>query len=113
MSFPSRGQAHQPGHVGLPLDPVDHADPESDSCSSTGLVEGEFAARETAARLQRALGSLPETQRRAFELVRLDGLSHEQAAATLGVTVCAVKLRAHRAYEALRSALEDSGSGVS
>jgi len=88
-------------------DPVEHAAPEPDSCSSMGLADGELAARETAARLQRALRSLPETQRKAFELVRLDGLSHDQAAAVLGITVCAVKLRAHRAYEALRSALPD------
>ena len=88
-------------------DPVDHAAPESDLGSSAGLSEGELAARETATRLQRALAALPATQRQAFELVRLDGLSHDQAAAVLGITVCAVKLRAHRAYEALRGALAE------
>jgi RNA polymerase sigma-70 factor (ECF subfamily) len=88
-------------------DPVDHRAPESDTRSNLGLAEGELAARETAARLQRALAALPHTQREAFELVRFDGLSHEQAAAVLGVTVCAVKLRAHRAYEALRNSLEE------
>jgi RNA polymerase sigma-70 factor (ECF subfamily) len=88
-------------------DPVDHAAPDSDSCSTVGLAEGELTARETATRLQRALAALPGTQREAFELVRFDGLSHEQAAAVLGTTVCAVKLRAHRAYEALRAALEE------
>lgn len=87
-------------------DPVEHSSPELDTCSSVGLAEGELAARETAARLQRALRALPDTQREAFELIRLDGLSHEQAAAVLGTTVSGVKLRAHRAYEALRRALE-------
>jgi len=88
-------------------DPVHHAAPESDWSSETDLAEGNVAARETATLLQSALKALPEKQREAFELLRLDGLSHDQAAAVLGTTVCAVKLRAHRAYEALRNALED------
>ncbi len=91
----------------LSRDPVDHAAPEYDTCHSMGLPDGEVVARETAARLQSAMVALPEKQREAFELLRLDGLCHEQAAAVLGTTVSAVKLRAHRAYEALRKALED------
>jgi RNA polymerase sigma-70 factor (ECF subfamily) len=89
-------------------DPVGRAELESDwPCPREGIVEGEIAARETAARLQAALAKLPEKQREAFELLRLDGRSHEEAAAVLGTTVSAVKLRAHRAYEALRSVLDD------
>lgn len=91
----------------LSRDPVDHASPEYDVCRSMGLPDGEVVARETAARLQSAMVALPEKQREAFELLRLDGLCYEQAAAVLGTTVSAVKLRAHRAYEALRKALED------
>jgi RNA polymerase sigma-70 factor (ECF subfamily) len=63
-------------------------------------------ARETARALQLELVKLPETQRAAFELLRIDGLSHVEAAAVIGTTVSAVKLRAHRAYEALRRAVE-------
>ncbi|HEV8324105.1 MAG TPA: RNA polymerase sigma factor [Myxococcota bacterium] len=62
-------------------------------------------ARELAARLEGALSSLPEAQRVAFELLKHDGLSLREAAAVLGTTVTAVKLRAHRAYEALRTVL--------
>ena len=51
--------------------------------------------------------ALPESQRVAFELIKYDGLSVAQAAETLGTTVTAVKLRAHRCYEALRGALRD------
>jgi RNA polymerase sigma-70 factor (ECF subfamily) len=58
--------------------------------------------------LQQTLDSLPESQRVAFELIKGDGLSVAQAAETLGTTVTAVKLRAHRTYEALRSALRDA-----
>ena len=64
-------------------------------------------SKQAAEMLQQTLDSLPETQRVAFELIKRDGLSVAQAAETLGTTVTAVKLRAHRTYEALRSALRD------
>jgi len=68
-------------------------------------------AQESARRLAGALARLPESQRAAFELLKQDGLSLAEAAAVLGVTVMAVKLRAHRAYDALRAVLgEDVGS---
>jgi RNA polymerase sigma-70 factor (ECF subfamily) len=63
-------------------------------------------ADELSRRLQQAIHALPETQRAAFELIRLDGLSHAEAAQALGMTVTAVKLRAHRAGLALRAALD-------
>ena len=64
-------------------------------------------AHEVAERLEQALAALPTTQRTAFELIRQEGLSVAEAAQVLGTTTMAVKLRAHRAYEALRSALTD------
>ena len=64
-------------------------------------------AQETARRIQTELRRLPETQRVAFELVKQEGLTFIEAAAVLGTTVAAVKLRAHRAYEALRAVLGD------
>jgi RNA polymerase sigma-70 factor (ECF subfamily) len=70
-------------------------------------------AKEVAARLSLELGRLPENQRVAFELIKQDGLSVAEAAQVLGTTVPAVKLRAHRAYEALRAVLADLASGGS
>lgn len=67
--------------------------------------EDEVVSRELAARVSNELSRLPENQRVAFELLRLDGLSHDEAAEVLGTTVSAVKLRAFRAYSALRAAL--------
>jgi RNA polymerase sigma-70 factor (ECF subfamily) len=64
-------------------------------------------AQETARRIQRALLTLPASQRVAFELVKQEGLTFVEAAEVLGATVAAVKLRAHRAYEALRAVLGD------
>lgn len=79
--------------------PIDEAIPGGESSAS--LVEAEQLAR----MIQRELERLPETQRCAFELMRFEGLSHAEAAETLGVTISAVKLRAHRAYVALRAVL--------
>jgi RNA polymerase sigma-70 factor (ECF subfamily) len=64
-------------------------------------------AKRTAARIQAELLRLPEAQRVAFELLKQDGLSVAEAAQVLGTTVSAVKLRAHRAYRALRAVLGD------
>jgi RNA polymerase sigma-70 factor (ECF subfamily) len=66
-----------------------------------------LSAQELAAKIDRTLAKLPESQRVAFELIKRDGLSLAEAAEALGTTVTAVKLRAHRAYEALRAALGD------
>ena len=67
------------------------------------------SAKEIAARLTEELAKIPENQRLAFELIKLDGLRVAEAAEVLGTTVAAVKLRAHRAYEALRRALAELG----
>src|SRR6185295_10786994 len=55
--------------------------------------------------IRRELARLPEGQRVAFELVKQEGLTHAEAADVLGTTVNAVKLRAHRTYQALRAVL--------
>jgi RNA polymerase sigma-70 factor (ECF subfamily) len=62
-------------------------------------------AKEVATRIGQELERLPANQRAAFELIKQEGLSVAEAAQVLGTTVAAVKLRAHRAYEALRAAL--------
>ena len=65
-------------------------------------------ARETAALVESVLGRLAPAQREAFVLLRYEGMSVDDAAAVLGSTPTAVKLRAFRAYEALRAALGQS-----
>src|SRR6185503_2781184 len=52
-----------------------------------------------------ALAKLPEAQREAVVLTKLDGKSVAEAAAIAGTTVGAMKVRAHRGYEALRKLL--------
>jgi len=51
------------------------------------------------------LERLPATQREAFAMLKLEGLTTEEAARRAGVSVSALKVRAHRAYKALRKAL--------
>ena len=58
--------------------------------------------------LQQALEQLPAQQREAVELIHLRGLSVAAAAARVGITPGALKVRAHRGYRALRASL---GSG--
>jgi RNA polymerase sigma-70 factor, ECF subfamily len=60
-------------------------------------------------RLQDRIDALPELQRTAYKLVQQEGLSLKKAAETLGTSVTAVKLRAHRAYVALRAVLREAG----
>ena len=71
-----------------------------------------LAAGELAERIQRILARLPLSQRVAFELIKQEGLTVAEAAQVLGTTVAAVKLRAHRAYEALRAALGEVDPGL-
>jgi RNA polymerase sigma-70 factor (ECF subfamily) len=52
-----------------------------------------------------ALRALPRPQREAFAMLKLEGLSVGAAAARAGITPGALKLRAHRAYKALRALL--------
>jgi len=52
--------------------------------------------------VERALTSLPEAQRQAVVMLKLEGLTVAEAAERVGTTPGALKLRAHRGYRALR-----------
>lgn len=70
-------------------------------------AESTAIAAQAARVVEQVLAGLPASQRDAFILIRYEGLSVQDAAAVLGATPTAVKLRAFRAYEALRAALEE------
>jgi RNA polymerase sigma-70 factor, ECF subfamily len=72
-----------------------------------GDAESAAIAAQGARVVEEVLAGLPTAQRDAFILIRYEGLSMQDAAAVLGTTPTAVKLRAFRAYEALRAALDD------
>jgi RNA polymerase sigma-70 factor (ECF subfamily) len=58
-------------------------------------------------RIEEQLARVSESDRSAFELVKCDGMSMAEAAAVLGISENAVKLRACRTYAALRAKLGD------
>jgi RNA polymerase sigma-70 factor (ECF subfamily) len=64
-------------------------------------------AQQLTSRLETVYGEAPEPQRAAFELVKAQGLSAQQAATTLGTTATGVRLRLHRFYQAVRQAFRD------
>lgn len=76
-----------------------------DDRRASSLPDDEFATREAARLVEAELARMPGNQRVAFELLKVDGLSHQEAAQALGTTVNAVKLRAFRAYSAIRAVL--------
>jgi RNA polymerase sigma-70 factor (ECF subfamily) len=67
--------------------------------------EQQAAENEMTRALSRALDSLPEQYREVILLRDVEGLTAPDVAASLGVSVDAVKSRLHRAREALRSGL--------
>lgn len=79
---------------------------------SAGSPEEHARARQLMTIVDRVLRELPETQRAAYVLIREEGLSVAEAASVLGGTPTAVKLRAFRAYEAIRAALLSAGITV-
>ena len=78
------------------------------AASITGEADGvreEAADPELTRAVLEALEDLPTGQREAVVLTKLDGKSVAEAAAIVGTTVGAMKVRAHRGYEALRKLL--------
>lgn len=65
-----------------------------------------LAGQEMLRVVRNVLQELPALQREAFVLLRFEGLSVSEAAQVLGTTEGAVKVRAFRASEALRAALD-------
>lgn len=79
----------------------------AEQASPEGGPDAALERAQVARRIDRELARLPDAHREAFELVKRDELSMAEAAQVLGTTVSAVKLRAHRCYEALRVSLAD------
>jgi RNA polymerase sigma-70 factor, ECF subfamily len=68
-------------------------------------AEEMLADAELAQAVDDALAKIPEAQASAFRLLKGEGLSVAEAAAVMGTSKGSVKLRAHRAYLALRGLL--------
>ena len=62
--------------------------------------------KENAARLFKAIAQLPENQKAAFTLHKMEDLSYQEVSDVMGVTVAAVESLMHRAKQNLRKLLE-------
>jgi RNA polymerase sigma-70 factor (ECF subfamily) len=74
--------------------------------------EARTAGRELARMLEQAVDGLPDIHRSAFVLREVEGMSTAEAAACLGVSEDVVKVRLHRAKQALRDALYERAGGA-
>lgn len=62
--------------------------------------------KENAARLFKAIGQLPENQKIAFTLHKLEDLSYQEVSEVMGTSVAAVESLLHRAKQNLKKILE-------
>ena len=77
---------------------------EAEAPSSAAPLDEAVHWKRSEAALRQDLLRLPPALRDAFELLKLEGLSVAESAEILGITHGMVKIRAHRATVALRSA---------
>ena len=81
-------------------------DPELPSAHGEGDPHRAAERAETAQRLRAALATLDEEHREVILLVKVQGLSYQEAAALLNRPIGTVRSRVHYAMVALRAALE-------
>jgi RNA polymerase sigma-70 factor (ECF subfamily) len=85
----------------------------AESVPSRGRTPEQIASsRQTGDVIQNALNSMPEVYREVIVLKHIEELDFQEIAAILGVSVNALKVRAHRGREMLRELLEGLGAGV-
>jgi RNA polymerase sigma-70 factor (ECF subfamily) len=75
--------------------------------SAVPRADEEITARRMAFTVDDVLDRLPRRQAEAFRLVKTEGLSLTEASAKLGDSNLSVRLRTHRACQAIRRALEE------
>ena len=80
---------------------------EDDQPSTYATPDEELDRSELRTDLDRALAALPASLREAFVMKHVEGRSYEEMADLLGTTVGALKMRVHRAREALQALLEE------
>ena len=83
---------------------------EDDQPSNYATPDENLDRSELRKDLDRALGTLNASLREAFVMKHVEGRSYEEMSDMLGATVGALKMRVHRAREALHSILEEKYS---
>ncbi|MBA3891452.1 MAG: RNA polymerase sigma factor [Gemmatimonadaceae bacterium] len=80
---------------------------EDDQPSTYATPDEDLDRTELRQDLEGALSTLPASLREAFVMKHVEGRSYEEMADLLGTTVGALKMRVHRAREALQALLEE------
>jgi RNA polymerase sigma-70 factor (ECF subfamily) len=80
---------------------------EDDQPSTYATPDEDLDRSELRSDLDRALAQLAPSLREAFIMKHVEGRSYEEMADLLGTTVGALKMRVHRAREALQALLEE------
>jgi RNA polymerase sigma factor (sigma-70 family) len=85
--------------------------PRAGALAESGVVappaSSDSALSQDASRMLEAIDGLPEQEREVFELVRIQGLTHTEAAGIVGVSVKTVQRRLNRARLMLAETLAD------
>jgi RNA polymerase sigma-70 factor, ECF subfamily len=87
-------------------------DPANDVVDPRPLADQLLDRKRAANNLDAAISTLPEHQAAVCRLVRDEGLSSAEMAGTLGTSAGTTRVRAHRAYKALRPLLVAERSAV-
>jgi RNA polymerase sigma-70 factor (ECF subfamily) len=98
---------HRASQVSLDQHLETHAEPSGNPQVAPDNV---LAQKRLASQLRRALDALPFDQRSVIVLREIDGLSYDEIAFSLGVTLGTVKSRLTRARRALRDVLQEAAS---
>jgi RNA polymerase sigma-70 factor, ECF subfamily len=98
---------HRASQVSLDKHLETHAEPSGNPRVAPDNV---LAQKRLASQLRRALDALPFDQRSVIVLREIDGLSYDEIAFSLGVTLGTVKSRLTRARRALRDVLQEAAS---
>jgi RNA polymerase sigma-70 factor, ECF subfamily len=98
---------HRASQVSLDRHLETHAEPSGNPQVAPDNV---LAQKRLASQLRRALDALPFDQRSVIVLREIDGLSYDEIAFSLGVTLGTVKSRLTRARRALRDVLQEAAS---
>jgi len=88
------------------IDAIETFDEDAYETFSDPDANKEMDVRDRAAGLDRAIATLPEGQREAIKLLKLQELSLAEASQVSGKSIAALKVNVHRAIKALRAQLK-------
>jgi RNA polymerase sigma-70 factor (ECF subfamily) len=92
-------QARRHGARETPIDVI----PETSEALTTNSIQEQRLEADT---LRSAVARLPEGQRRAIDMMKLQELSLEEASTRTGISIAALKVASHRGMQTLRRLLK-------